>query len=242
MELDKKRFPVRLDPNKAIEIIRTTLKRKGHSETIKKEDLYLTITPYWVCFFDILKNTNGNFKHVNGQIAINSINNMINEKVIEIFKLAKPKIYKTLNVPKTEKTQIIIKEAITTKEEAERSILKYLVHKFGVNMEGVSLSGMEEICVPNWKIKLKKYKLKLDAISGKVNDFDKIKGIDKNSKDLFNEMLSDLKSPKKVGFYFFNIFKELFEGIAWILQMVWKNYKVTLWIILIALVIYLIFL
>jgi hypothetical protein len=243
MDINKKRFPVILNPKQATDIIKKELKKKNYpNKEIKPEELYLTITPYWISFFDILENKNSNFNHIRGQIAINAINNKINEKVISLFEYAKPKVYKELNVPKTDKTKIILKDPIVKQKEAEKSILYYLSHKYNTNTEKISLSGIEEIYVPTWKIKLKNYKLKLDSIKGEINDFDKIKEIPQTKLDLFNEMLNDLKSPEKIKSYFFATFNDLFKGIYWILKQVYKNYKIILWIILIGLLFYLIFL
>lgn len=243
---DKKRFPIRLEPKDAIDVLKDSLKKKGYNIDIKKQDLYLKVTPYLFCFYDILKNE-GSFKHIRGQIAINLVNNTINEKVCEIFKYAKPKIYEELNIPKTEKTNIIIKEPVIKQEKAEKSLQKYLISKYLTKEDAISLSGLEVIYVPNWKTEIntkeiKNIKVKLDAVKGKVNDFEKIIDREKNNKELFDEMLEDLKDPKNIGVYILNLFKEIFEGVSWILKKVWQNYSVILWIIAVALIIYVLFL
>ena len=175
MEINKKRFPVRLEPKQVVEIIKTNLKKKGYKLDISPKSLYLTLTPYWVCYYDILSNYNNKFEQVTGQIAINGISNKINEKVVSLFDVEKPSVMAELHVPKTDKTQIILKESIISKKEAEKTIVNYLAHKYNVKIENVSLSGVEEIIVPNWKLKILKTKIKLDAINGEVNEFKKIK-------------------------------------------------------------------
>ncbi len=242
MPLTKKRFPIKLDPKEAAEILKKNLKKKGYNYEIKKEDLYLTIKPYWISFYDILINKENKFTHVNNQIALNAIDNKINEKVIEIFNYSKPIILENIDVPKTEKTQIIIKEPIITQKEAEKSIKKYLMYKFNVLEDQVSLSGVEEIYVPNWKIKLDKFKLKIDAIKGEVNNFDIIPQKQKTKKELLLEVFDDIKHEKKLKDYLSDFLKGILEGIKFIITGIIKNYKIVFWIIIIALLVYLIFL
>lgn len=243
MELtNKKRFPIKIDSKEAAQIFKDTFKKKGFNYEIKKEDLYLTVTPYWISFYDILINKNGDFNHINDQIALNSINNKINEKVIEIFSLTKPIISEKIDVPKTEKTQIIIKDTIVTQEEAEKTIKKYLMYKHNVSEENISLSGIEEIFVPNWKVKVDKYKLKMDSVKGVVNNFEIIKKRDKNKIELVREVFTDLKKTENVGEYSKSFLKTLFEGITLILKGVYKNYKIILWVVIVALIIYLLLL
>ena len=220
MEIKDKFFQIELTEQKAVKIINEKLKAKGYKQTITLEDLYLTITPYWVCFYDILKNTE--FEHISGQITINAINNNINEKVIDLFKLSKPKVHEHVNLPRTQKIKILLKESIISQEEAEKTIIKHLIHGYQVDEDSVSLSGMEKIFVPAWKTKFKKYKVKIDAIVGEVNDIDNIPTLKKTQSMLFNEMLGDLKSPKKIGTYIFEAIKSIFEAIYWVLKMIVK--------------------
>lgn len=240
--INKKRFPIKLEPKKAALIIQDALKKKGYKYEIKKDQLYLTITPYWISFYDILINKDGKFNRVSNQIALNAINNQINEKVIDIFKISKIIIKEKLEAPKTEQVQIVMKKPIILKEESEKTILKYLIYKHNAKEDQITLSGVEEIYVPNWKVKLDKFKLKIDAITGEVNNFDIIKQKDKTKIDLIKEVFSDIKQDKKLGHYLSNLFKEIYNIINFILKGIIKNYKIVFWIILIALLIYLIFL
>lgn len=240
--LNKKRFPIKLDPEQATEIIKKNLKKKGHKIEIKKSYLYLTITPYWIAFYDILINKEGSFSKVSGQIGLNGVNNQVNEKVIEVFKYAKPIIKEKVEAPKTEAIQIVLKKSIITQEEAEKTLLKYLSYKHNVKQEQISLSGVEEIFVPNWKLRIDNFKIKIDAIKGKVNNFDDIPYKQKTKGELVKEVFEDIKEGKNIGEYFKNIFKSIYLGISFVLRGVVKNYKVILWIVLIALLIYLIFL
>ncbi|MDD3178330.1 MAG: hypothetical protein PHR26_02315 [Candidatus ainarchaeum sp.] len=248
MDLEnKKRFPIKIGPKEVIDVLKNSLKKKGYKNIdIKKQAIYLKITPYLFCFYDILKNNNS-FEHIRGQIAINLVNNSINEKVIELFKYAKPKIYEELNVPKTEKTNIIIKKPVIKEECAEQSIIKYLISKYLTEKNTISLSGIETIYVPNWKTELntkeiKNIKIKLDAIEGKVNDLDKIIDRKKTNKELFSEMLEDLKDPKNIGTYTINFFKEIIFGIIWMIKKVYTNFSIIIWIIAVTLIIYVLFL
>ncbi len=242
IQLNKKRFPIKLEPKKAAQIIQNALKKKGYKYEIKKDLLYLTITPYWVSFYDILINQNSTFNRISNQIALNAINNQINEKVIDIFKLSKPIIKENLEAPKTEQIQIRLKKPIISKEEAELTIIKYLIYKHNVSKDQISLSGVEEIYVPNWKIQLDKFKLKIDAVTGEVNNFEIIKQREKTKIELIKEVFSDIGEDKKFGVYFKDFFLGIFNGIKFIFSEIIKNYKVVLWIILIALLIYLILL
>jgi hypothetical protein len=242
IQLNKKRFPIKLEPKKAVNIIQAALKKKGYKYEIKKDSLYLTITPYWVSFYDILINRNDKFSRISDQIALNAINNQINEKVIEIFKISKPMIKENLEAPKTEQIQINLKQPIVNKEEAEETIVKYLMYKHNVSKDQISLSGIEEIYVPNWKVQLDKFKLKIDAITGEVNNFDIIKKKDKTKMELIKEVFSDIGEDKKFGDYLKDFFTGIFNSIKFIISEIIKNYKVILWIVLIALLIYLIFL
>jgi hypothetical protein len=238
----EKRFPIKLEPKQAVNIFQAALKKKGHKYEIKKESLYLTITPYWVCFYDILINKNEKFNRISNQIALNSINNQINEKVVDIFKISKPIIKENLEAPKTEQIQINLKKPIVTKEEAEETIIKYLIYKHNVSKDQISLSGIEQIYVPNWKVKLDKFKLKIDAITGEVNNFEIIPKKEKTKIELIKEVFSEVKEDKKLGTYFKDFFIGIFDGIIFIFKEIIKNYKIILWILLIAILIYLIFL
>jgi len=242
MQITQKRFPIKLEPKSAANIIQTALKKKGYKYEIKKENLYLTITPYWICFYDILINKNDKFNHISAQIALNAINNQINEKVIEVFKISKPIVKENLEAPKTEQIQINIKKSIVSKEEAEKTIRKYLVYKHNVTEDQISLSGIEEIYVPNWKIQLDKFKLKLDAINGTVNNFDVIKMRDKSKLDLIKEVFTDIQEEKKFTNYLGDFFKGIFDGIKFIFTEIFKNWKIILWIIIVGLFVYLLFL
>lgn len=240
IQLNKKRFPIKLDPKQAASIIQSALKKKGYKYEIKKDDLYLTITPYWFCFYDILINKNDKFSRVSGQIALNAINNQINEKVVDVFKISKPIVKENLEAPKTEQIQIHLKLPIVKQEEAEKSIVKYLVYKHNVSEDQISISGVEEIYVPNWKVQLDKYKLKIDAVTGEVNNFEIIKNREKTKIELIKEVFSDVKENKKFKEYFLDLFKSIFEGISFIFKGIIKNYKIIIWIIIIALLLYLI--
>jgi len=242
MQIDKKRFPVKLEPKQVIEIIKTNLKKKGYKLDISPKSLYLTLTPYWVCYYDILSNYNGKFEQITGQIAINSISNKINEKVVLLFAVEKPRIMAELHIPKTDKTQIVLKKSIISQKEAEKTITNYLAQKYNVKIEEVFLSGVEEIIIPNWKLKILNTKIKLDAITGEVNDFEKIKDKEQTQKELFFEMLEDIRSPKKVANYTFNIFNEIGKGFVWLFEQLKQNFKIILWILLVSILIYLILL
>lgn len=242
IQLNKKRFPIKLEPKQAASIIQNALKKKGYKYEIKKEDLYLTITPYWVSFYDILINKNEKFNRISSQIALNAINNQINEKVIDIFTISKPIIKENLEAPKTEQIQIHLKTPIVKKEEAEKTIIKYLMYKHNVLEDQISLSGVEEIYVPNWKVQLDKFKLKVDAINGSVNNFEIIKQREKTKMEMIKEVFTEVKEDKKLKDYFKDLFKSIYLGISFIFKEIIKNYKIIFWIILIALLVYLIFL
>jgi len=244
MELKKiseKQFPILIDKGKAIEIMQKALKKKGHIAELAKDNIYLTITPYWFFFYDIDNNIDGKYKHTTGQTALSALTNKVDESITLLFKYEKPKVTEDIGLPKTERVQVSIKDGIVDKEEAKKTITKYLCSKFNVDKDNISLSGIELIYIPKWKYRLEEYKLQIDAVSGKINNFEIIKEREQSNSELFKEMLDDIKSPKNFLKYLFSIFKQLFLGIIWFIKELGKNYKAIIVIVLIVLVIYLIF-
>ncbi len=243
MEIEKKRFPINIKESKdAAKIFQAALKKKGHIEEIKKEDVYLTITPYWVSFYDIGYTDNGKYTHVSGQTAINAVTNNINDYVIKLFNIAKPAIFKNVNIQKSENLRVVLKEGIISEEEARRTIIKDLMQKYNAEEKNISLSGVEEILVPFWKLKTKEHsKIKFDAIDGSCNNFKTIGDKEQTYTDVYKEMLNDLKDPNNIFKYIGNIFKAIFKAIGYMLQEAWKNIKWLLIILAIALFIYLLF-
>jgi hypothetical protein len=242
MEIDKKRFPINIKESKqAAKIFQNALKKRGHEHEIKKEDVYLTITPYWVAFYDVGYN-NGKYNHVSGQIALNAVTNNINEYIIQLFDIEKPSVFKHVNIQKTENNKVIVKEAIIKEEEAKHTITKHLMQRYNIEEKNISLSGIEEILVPYWKLKTKEHnKLKFDAIDGSVNNFKTINEKEATYTDVYKEMISDLKSPKNILGYIGNILKGIGRGIKFMLNESWKHYKLLIIIIGIALIIYFLF-
>jgi hypothetical protein len=240
-QISDKQFPIMIDKGKAIDIIQKALKKKGHIVELAKDNIYITITPYWFLFYDIDCNIDGNYKHISGQTALSALTNKVDETVTSLFKYEKPKVTEDIGLSRTERLQINIKDGIVDKEEAKKTITKYLCSKFNVTKDNISLSGIELIYVPKWKYRLEEYKLQLDAVSGKINNFDIIQEKEQSNSELFKEMLEDLKSPMGIPKYIFNVFKQLFLGVAWFIKELGRNYKSIIVIVLIALVIYLIF-
>jgi len=242
MEIEKKRFPINITESKdAVKIFQTALKKKGHIEEIKKEDVYLTITPYWISFYDI-GYTKEKYVHVSGQIALNAVTNNINDYIIKLFDIAKPIVFKHVNIQKTENIKIIVKEGIIKEEEAKKTIIKDLIQKYNVDEKNISLSGVEEIMVPFWKLKTKEHnKLKFDAIDGSCNNFKTIGEKEQTYTDIYKEMINDLKDPNNLFKYVGNILKNIFKGIWYMLKEAWKNIKIILIILAIAFCVYLLF-
>jgi hypothetical protein len=242
MEIDKKRFPINIKESKqAAKIFQDALKKRGHDHEIKKEDVYLTITPYWVAFYDIGYN-NGKYTHVSGQIALNAVTNNINEYIMKLFDIDKPGIFKNVNIQKTENNRIVIKEPIIKEEEARKTITKHLMQKYNIEEKNVSLSGIEEILVPYWKLKtIEHNKLKFDAIDGSVNNFRIINEKEPTYTDVYKEMVNDLKSPKNLGRYIGNILKAIGRGIVFMFREAWQHFKLLIIIIGIALIVYFLF-
>jgi len=242
MEINKKRFPINIKESKqAAKIFQEALKKRGHNHEIKKEDVYLTITPYWIAFYDVGYN-NGKYTHGSGQIALNAVTNNINEYIIKLFDIEKPGIFKNVNIQKTENNKVILKEPIISEEEARKTLTKELIQRFNIDEKNVSLSGVEEIYVPYWKLKTKEHnKLKFDAIDGSVNNFKTINEKESTYTDVYKEMISDLKSPNKFAGYVGNILKAIGKGIAFMLKEAWKHFKLLIIILGIALIIYFLF-
>ncbi len=242
MEIDKKRFPINIKESKyAVKIFQDALKKRGHDHEIKKEDVYLTITPYWVAFYDIGYTTE-KYTHASGQITLNAVTNNINDYIIKLFDIEKPAIFKNVNIQKAENNKVFLKEPIINEEEARKTITKELVQRFNVEEKNVSLSGVEEIYVPYWKLKTKEHnKLKFDAIDGSVNNFKTINEKEATYTDMYKEMVNDLKSSKKISGYIGNILKAIGRGITIMLREAWAHFKLLIIIIGIALIIYFLF-
>jgi len=243
MEIEKKRFPINIKESKdAAKRFQAALKKRGHDEEIKKEDVYLTITPYWVSFYDIGYTNNGQYTHVSGQIAINAVTNTINDYIIKLFDISKPGIFKNVNIQKTENIRVIIKDSIIKEEEAKKTMTKHLMQKFNIEEKNVSLSGVEEIMVPYWKLKTKEHnKLKFDAIDGSCNNFRTIGEKEQTYSDVYKEMLNDLKDPKNLFGYIGNFFRIIFKSIGYMLSQAWEHFKILIIIIAIALLVYFLF-
>ncbi len=243
MEIDKKRFPINIKESKqAAKIFQDALKKRGHDHEIKKEDVYLTITPYWVSFYDAGYIDNGKYTHVSGQLALNAVTNNINEYIIKLFDIDKPKIFKNVNIQKAENNKIILKEPIIKEEEARKTIMKHLMQRYDVEEKNISLSGVEEILVPYWKLKTKEHdKLKFDAIDGSVNNFRTINEKETTYTDLYKEMVNDLKTPSNMFKYIGNILKAIGKGIVFMIREAWQHFKLLIIIIGIALIIYFLF-
>ena len=243
MEIDKKRFPININDSKqAVKIFQNALRKRGHNQEIKKEDVYLTITPYWVSFYDAGYTNNEKYIHTSGQIALNAVTNNINDYINKLFDIEKPMVFKNINIQKTENNRVIIKEPIIKEEEARKTIIKELMQRFNTEEKNVSLSGIEEILVPYWKIKTKEHnKLKFDAINGSINNFRIINEKETSYIELYKEMFNDLKSPKNIFGYVGNILKGIGKGIIFMFRKAWQHFKLLIMIIGIALIIYFLF-
>jgi hypothetical protein len=238
MELNKNSFPVNINREQALETILSNFKEKGHSIKISKKDIYMTIVPYWFCFYDIYSKKNNKFETISGQIALNSQTNKIEDNLTILFKYGNPKLIKKLLLPAIEKIDIRVKEKLINKEESKKTISQLLCSKYEVNLEDITLTGFVEIWVPYWKIKVDSQKYKLDAVGGKINNLNTIEIKEKTNSELFLDFLEDMKNPNKSWIYFKNFFLNVFNLIIELFKFIIK-YKTLFLIVLIIILIYL---
>jgi hypothetical protein len=241
MEINKKRFPILINSKDALNKFQEVVDAKHQDYKLDKKKIYLTITPYWICFFDISANIDGKYQHYSGQVALNALSHKIDNQIISLFKYAKPKIIPKLEISQADEVTVEIKDSIIVKEEAQKAILKFLSTKYNVAEENISLSGVEEIYVPVWKTHIDNIKLKFDAVSGKLNNFDELPEKEQTNTEAFKEMLHDLRSPKKLWGYIVSFFAGIFKGIWQVIKFIFKNIKWVLIVFIVCAIIYLIF-
>lgn len=221
MKLNKNALPVKIDFENALAIVQKEFNRKGHKVTLTNNNFHLNITPFWVCFYDVDSNKNGNYKHFTGQTALNALTNKSQDEYLAILDHYSSQIIDSVEVS-LEKIEIRVKKKLVTKEEAQEIITKMLSCKFEVLKENVTLSGFEEVYIPIWKCKYKDYDVLLDGVIGKINNFNEITKKEKTNQELFTEVVSDLKKPKMFFKYLSNLFKDIFKIIIknWVLFLV----------------------
>jgi len=233
MKLNKNSFPVNISFEDAFSKIQKEFTKKGHKVNLSKNNFHLNITPYWVCFYDIDSNKDNNYKHFNGQIALNSLTNKSQEEYLKLLEFDTPQIIDTIDVA-LEKVEIRLKKSLISKEEAKEAIVKMLSCKFQVDKQNVTLSGFEEMYIPIWKCNYENHELSLDGVIGKINNFNIINKKSKSNKDLFIEMTEEIKDPQKFLEYVFEFIKGIFVFL-------FKKWKAVLIILLILLILYFVF-
>ncbi|MFH0905912.1 MAG: hypothetical protein V1824_01080 [archaeon] len=237
MELKKTSFPVNIKYKDALKFLNKAFKKKEHTVELKEENLYLTVTPYLFCFYDIDINKDGNYKHLSGQIAINLLTNKIREDVTKLFDYDKPQYYEKLEVDTTKHIQIKIKKNVVKKEEAKNTIIKMLSCKYAVPKENITLSGVEEIAIPFWKYEHDNQLFEIDAVIGKLNNFDIIEQRQKTWLELFAEVIDDIKTnPIKIFEYIKDMLVFIWQGFVWLGKTAMKYLALTLTILLIIVV------
>jgi len=230
MKLNKNAFPVRINLENAIAKFQKEFDRKGHKITITKNCFYLNIVPFWVCYFDIDLKKNNEYKHISSQVALNSLTNKIQDEFLKLLEFDTPQEIDNISVA-LEKVDIRIKKSLISKEEAHTAIIKMLSCKYEVDKQNISLSGFEEIYIPIWKCKIDGKEIFLDGVLGKINNFEKINQIAKDNSELFKELLTEIKTPKKFFEYFFNLLKSIFVFLI-------RAWKIILLLVLIFLVLF----
>ena len=238
MELNKNSFPVNISREQALETMLNSFKDRGHSTKITKKQLYMTIVPYWFCFYDIYYKKGNKFETISGQTSLNAQTNKIEDDLTLLFKSGNPKLTKKLLIPAIEKIDLRIKEKLINKEESAKTITKLLCSKYDVEIQDVTLTGFIEIWVPYWKIKLDKIKYKLDAVGGDINNLNEIPIREKTTSELFDDFIEDMKKPEKQMTYFKNFFVNIFKIILELFKFIYK-YKTLFLIIAIIILIYL---
>lgn len=207
MNLDKNAFPVNVNLDEAISIFQMELNRKGYKVNITKDNLHLNILPFWVCFYDVDINKDGQYKHYSAQIALNSLTNKLQDEYLKLLDFESPTMIDSLDIS-FEKVEIRLKKSLVSKDEAKDTITKILSCKFQVDKANVTLSGFEEMYIPIWKCNYEGLELSVDAVVGKINNFDIIKKKEKGVSEAFSEMWSEIKDPKKFFWYLFVIVRD----------------------------------
>mgnify|MGYP001194516590 CR=1 FL=1 len=233
MKLNKNAFPVKITLEEAVSIVQKEFNRKGHKVNITKNNFHLNIVPFWVCFYDVDSKKNNVYKHYTGQVALNSLTNRSQEEYLKLLEHETPQNIDTIDIA-LEKIEIRLKKSLLTKAEAQDIIAKMLSCKFEVDKDNLTLSGFEEMYIPIWKCNFENHELSLDAVLGKINNFNIINQKTKDNKDLFIEMLDEIKDPKKFLEYVFEFFKNIFLFI-------FRNWKSFFIVLLILLIVYFVF-
>lgn len=235
MEFNKNCFPINIAPEDALSIFEKEFASKGHKVKINKEGLRLVVLPYWVCFFDIDTKTNGKYKHISGQTALNATKNKIEDEILKLFEISNPKHIEKLEINLIERIDVKIKKLVLTKEESEKIILKTILSKYSTTKEEVALSGFDEIWVPFWKMTINKKDYIFDATDNKLNNFNEIVVKQKSNNELFTEMIEEIKEPSKLLEYFGYIFKNIFKLFKNIILFLYKHSTIFLLIVLLIL-------
>jgi hypothetical protein len=235
MELNKNAFPILLDLNKVIDVCTKEFKKKGHHLEIKKKMFHLNVVPYWFCFYDIYLMKDDKPETISKQVALNAMSNKIEDNLGSLFDIINPKTVKKIDSSEIEKIEIRIKDMIVNKEEAETTIKKVIAARYNTPLENISLSGFDEIWIPFWKLKNNIKTIRIDGVGGKVNNFKDIPKKEKSSVVLYNEMLNELKNPKKLLFYLVMVFEVFFRLLKRIFLFLKKNKVITILLLLIIL-------
>jgi hypothetical protein len=235
MELNKNAFPIQLDLQKVISIIEKELKKKGHNININKKMFHINVVPYWFCFYDIYVIENNKPDTISNQLALNAMTNKIEDGLTNLFDVVNPKMLPKIEVQDIEKIEIRIKEIIVSKEEAKKTLEKIVAATHKVPINNISLSGFKEIWVPFWKLETDDFHIRVDAVGGVVNNFEKIPKKEKTHSALYNEMLNELKSPKKVGLYFLMMFEVVFRVFKNVFLFLKKYKEITVVVLVIIL-------
>ncbi|MFA7708652.1 MAG: hypothetical protein WCX82_00770, partial [archaeon] len=170
MELNKHSFPVNITLEDAISKFQKEFDKKGHKVKIQKDQMHLNITPYWVCFYDIDSNKDGNYQHISGQMALNSLTNKVENEYLKILDVSTPQVIDALDVS-FQRVEIRVKKSLIHQAEAQETITKVLSSKYNVDRKNISLSGFEEMYIPIWRIDIENHELHMDAVTGKINNF-----------------------------------------------------------------------
>lgn len=237
MELNKNAFPILLNLNQVIDICLKEFKNKGHHLDIKKKMIHLNVVPYWFCFYDIYYMKDKVPETISKQIALNAMSNKIEDYLENLFDITNPKTIKKIEVAELEKVEIRIKEMIVKKEEAEVTIKKVIAARYNIPLENISLSGFVEIWIPFWKIENDIKIIRIDAVGGNNNNFKDIPKKEKTNIELYNEMITDLKNPKKLLFYLVMVLEVILRVLKKTFLFLKKNKIITIFLLLLLLLV-----
>lgn len=196
MYLDNPAFAVSFPLEDATKLIEETIKKK-HWTDFEIGSLSLAYTPYWICNYESYseKEDKTVSESTSGSTALNAVDNTLSD--------AETKLYFDPDF-KTEKQpsagyEFNVSDSKTTSDEAREILSVRLAEKFNVPKQNIIISGLTLRYVPFWVVSLTigvdNYRIRINAVTGRIVDEEKIPEKEKGWLELTSETLSELKEP-----------------------------------------------